>query len=59
MEFKSSGTETSTILTSLDDFVDYALAYPHLFKDLTDVSKAFKNGTDLLLPSTTPDLYEI
>jgi len=60
MDFKSSSSETSTtVLTSLDDFADYALVYPHLFKDLTDVSKAFKNGTDLLLPSTTPDLYEI
>ena len=55
MEFSSS--EKPTILTSLDDFADYALAYPHLFKDLTDVSEAFNNGTDLVLPSTVPDLY--
>jgi len=57
MEFSSS--EKPTILTSLDDFADYALAYPHLFKDLTDVSEAFTNGTDLILPSMVPDLYEI
>ena len=59
MDFKSPSTETSTVLTSLDDFAEYKLTYPHLFTDLTDVSKAFTNGTDLLLPSTTPDLYEI
>ena len=47
------------VLTSLDDFADYDLVYPHLFKDLTDVSKAFTNGTDIVLPFTTPDLYEI
>jgi len=60
MDFKSSSSETSTtVLTSLDDFADYALVYPHLFKDLNDVSEAFTNGTDLVLSSTTPDLYEI
>ena len=60
MDFKSSSSETSTtVLTSVDDFADYKLSFAHLFTDLTDVSKALTNGTDLVVPSPTPDLYEI
>ena len=59
MDFKSSSSQTSTVLASLDDFAEYKLAYPHLFKDLADVSQAFTHGTDLVLPSPTPDLYEV
>ncbi len=60
MDFKSSSSETSTkVLTSLDYFAEYKLSYPHLFTDLTDVAEAFTNGTDLILPSPSPDLYEV
>ncbi len=60
MDFKSSSSETSTkVLHSLDDFAEYKLSYPHLFTDLTDVAEAFTNGTDLILPSPSPDLYEV
>jgi len=59
MDFKSTSSETSTVLSSVDDFAEYKLSFAHLFTDLTDVSTALTNGTDLVLPSPTPDLYEV
>ena len=60
MDLTSSSSETSTkVLTSIDDFADYKLSFAHLFTDLTDISKALTLGMDLVLPSPTPDLYEV
>ena len=56
-EFKASPDHK--LLHAWEDFPAFKISYPDLLHDLPDVKAALSAGTDLVIPSSVPDLHSM